>query len=60
MPHWCYVPRLANFSYEEQKQIAIPYDNDEDDYSTCEMYDINYDNLTDDMLRNLTTVVCKT
>ena len=27
--HWCHVPELANFSYSQQKHIAIPSDNGE-------------------------------
>jgi len=49
MPHWCQVPQLANFSYNRQKSIAIPMQDDE--YSACEMYDLNYDNYsTEDYL----------
>src|SRR6218665_4229151 len=49
MPHWCQVPQLANFSYNRQKYIAIPMQDDE--YSACEMYDLNYDNYsTEDYL----------
>ena len=26
MEHWCQIPALANFTHDEQKDIAIPYD----------------------------------
>ncbi|KAK2140707.1 hypothetical protein LSH36_1273g00022, partial [Paralvinella palmiformis] len=57
--HWCKVPRLENFSYETQKYVAIPYEEDDPaEYQSCKMYDVNYENLTDDDIllwdRNLT------
>ena len=43
--HWCFVPQLANFSYELQHQLIRPLtiaqglpSND-----SCHMYDIDYD-----------------
>lgn len=39
--HWCYVPELYNFSFNEQKFIAIPSDDDSE-YSECEMFNLNY------------------
>ena len=28
MEHFCQVPRLQNYSYDQQKYIAIPYDEE--------------------------------
>jgi hypothetical protein len=34
LDHWCLVPQLANLSWEQQKYIGIPTD-DNGDYKTC-------------------------
>ncbi|ELT98227.1 hypothetical protein CAPTEDRAFT_185085 [Capitella teleta] len=44
MPHWCRVPRLDNFTYTQQKYIAIPDDEQ------CETFDLPWDSFTDDEL----------
>ena len=45
--HWCNVPWLANFSHEQQKYIAIPYDED-GEYDKCHRFDFDFDNMTED------------
>ena len=57
VPHWCYIPALSNLSYEDQKKIAIPFDSSEDEFSTCKMYDLNYNDLMDEELRNMSSEV---
>lgn len=62
MDHWCQIPRLENFSYDQQRYIAIPYDSDidaetdsedeEETYSRCYAFDLPYDNYTDQQLWN--------
>ena len=53
MDHWCRVPVLANFTYDQQRQIAIPYSNDgEGEYSQCTVYDLPYANYSDEELLN--------
>ena len=47
MPHWCRVPELEDLPYEIQKNVAIPAqsvnrDGFVDEYSSCEMYSLNY------------------
>jgi len=52
--HWCHVPRLANFSYDQQKYIAIPLDSDSesdgDEYERCLMFDLDWNGYTDSEL----------
>ena len=58
MPHWCDVPRLDNFSFTQQREISVPYDEDydseedvyDDQYASCELFDLPWDNYTDDEL----------
>ncbi|KAK2148387.1 hypothetical protein LSH36_500g01035 [Paralvinella palmiformis] len=45
--HWCSIPRLNNLTSKQQKYIAIPDDTD-NSYSQCDMFDIDYDHLTDE------------
>ncbi len=46
--HWCYVKRLENYPHDWQKYVAVPYVNgDGGNYDSCKVYDIEYDNLTD-------------
>ncbi|KAK2140710.1 hypothetical protein LSH36_1273g00029 [Paralvinella palmiformis] len=53
MDHWCKISRLENFSFETQKKVAIPYVEDEStEHQSCQMYDLYYDNLTDDQILN--------
>ena len=35
MDHWCYVSQVANLTWEQQKRIAIPVDED-GQYRQCE------------------------
>ncbi|KAK2148388.1 hypothetical protein LSH36_500g01016 [Paralvinella palmiformis] len=51
MDHWCLIPRLKNLTSEQQRYIAIPDDAD-NSYSQCEMFNINYDHLTDEDINN--------
>ena len=46
MPHWCHVPELGNFSYEQQKYIAIP--NSGDDYAECDRFALQFDDFDDE------------
>ena len=41
--------RLQNYSYDQQQNIAIPWDVD-DEYDTCTMFDFDWDTFTDDQL----------
>lgn len=50
--HWCKVPRLEDFPHEVQKYIAIPYSESGDSYDSCSMFDLPYDNLTDQQIFN--------
>ena len=52
MPHWCHVPELANYSFERQKLIAIPEDDTGTDYSSCELYSLNYSTFSESDFRN--------
>ena len=53
-PHWCKIDNLQHLSYEEQKHLAIPWDSEEEEYSSCKMYDLAWENYTQDELKNLT------
>ncbi len=44
--HWCTVQELQNFSEEQQKYIAIPFDTNDDVYDNCKVYDIPWHNYT--------------
>jgi MFS transporter, OCT family, solute carrier family 22 (organic cation transporter), member 4/5 len=52
MPHWCRVEPLSNFSYFQQKYIAIPYEPDGggQDYSSCKMFELNYSSYSEEEL----------
>ena len=53
MDHWCQIPRLANFSFEQQKNIAIPFEEpSKSDFNQCYMYDMNYSAYSDEELVN--------
>ncbi len=43
--HWCKVEALQNLTAEEQKYISIPY-NSEGQYSSCDVFDIQWENFT--------------
>ena len=49
---WCAVPRLENFAYEQQKYIAIPVDSHSKSYDKCHVFDLPWDNYTDEELLN--------
>ena len=48
MPHWCRVPELVELPYDIQKNVAIPAQSADDhdgssvEYSSCEMFAVNY------------------
>ena len=48
MPHWCRVPELVELPYDVQKNVAIPAQSADDhdgssvEYSSCEMFAVNY------------------
>lgn len=49
--HWCYIPRLENFSFDTQRYVAVPYlegSGEEGEYDSCSMYDLDYESLTDE------------
>ena len=52
MEHWCEVEELLDLPHSYQKDIAIPYDDEEEEvYSSCEHYDLNYSSYsTEDFL----------
>ena len=52
--HWCEVSSLLHLNSTKQRQLAIPWDKENSEYSSCEMFDINYDNYTQDELENFT------
>ncbi len=43
--HWCAISALKNYSYEEQKYIAIPYDQ-HGEYDKCRVFDLPWSNYT--------------
>ena len=54
MDHWCKVPELANFSFEFQKQLAIPYTIDSNtSFEQCERFDVDYSGYSEEELFNL-------
>lgn len=67
MEHWCMVPELQNVSHDQQKYVAIPYEDGETgEYDSCYMYDIDYSSLTEEDIfswnrsatENMTTIPC--
>ena len=51
--HWCQIPRLRNFTFDQQKYIAIPYEKTQTGqwrYSQCYRYTFDFTNLTDRQL----------
>ncbi len=51
--HWCYVEGLQTYPHDWQKYVAIPnVDGNEEQYDSCIMYDLDYENMTDDVIRN--------
>lgn len=40
MEHWCHIPALENFTYEKQKDIAIP--ETANGYSSCHRFPFNF------------------
>ena len=53
--HWCEIPGLLHLNATRLKELAIPWDDEEEKYSSCEMYDMNWDNYTHAELENFTT-----
>ncbi len=50
--HWCYVERLKDYPHEWQKYLAIPYvDGKGNKYDSCRMYDLDYANMSNDVIR---------
>ena len=49
--HWCKVPRLVNFTHQEQKYIAIPKNN-LGHYKSCRVFDIDFNNYTNEELKH--------
>ncbi len=43
--HWCNVDILHNFTKLQQQNIAIPFTSDSQ-YSSCEVYDLPWNNFT--------------
>ena len=54
MPHWCHVDQLANYSFERQKYVAVPYTSSKgvNEYSSCQMFALNYSRYSDEQIRN--------
>jgi hypothetical protein len=48
--HWCTVPALANFTTEQLKYIAIPYDTENKQYDRCSQYNIDFSKYSPDEL----------
>ncbi|XP_028130359.2 carcinine transporter isoform X1 [Diabrotica virgifera virgifera] len=44
--HWCKVPGLLEFTEEEQRNISIPFNNNS--FSKCERYAVNWTQLLED------------
>ena len=46
--HWCKISALEHLPYHMQKDLAIPYNSDdsEDEYSSCEMFNLEWNNFT--------------
>ncbi len=50
--HWCHVRRLENYPHGWQKYVAIPnVDGSDSCYKSCSMYDLDYDSMSDDVIR---------
>jgi len=57
--HWCRIDRLVHLPFERQKDIGIPPKDwsrgqgrggERTEYSSCQMYDLNYSAYSDDEL----------
>ena len=48
--HWCFIPELEHIPHDQQKEIAIPYDEESDGeektYSSCTAFKLNYSEYT--------------
>ncbi len=43
--HWCKVDELLHLGEDQQKYIAIPYEDDsQEDFSSCDMFDLDWGN----------------
>ena len=68
--HYCYIPELRglNSSIEDIKNATIPYDEEAEELSECDMYDRDYSTWTEDDVMyyaingnvdNASTVTCR-
>ena len=63
MDHWCTVDDVASLPYERQKELVIPYDVNEEQYSECEYYserdfsNTSLQELCDGDFSNMSTVI---
>ena len=49
--HWCHIRRLENFTFDQQRDIAVPYrDGSDTDYERCEYFDLPYTNYTGNII----------
>ena len=46
---WCKIEGLQNFSFEQQKHIAIPL-NSEGEYDSCNSFDLDWNNISTEKL----------
>ena len=40
LDHWCHVHEFYNQSEAQRKYISIPYDQDQEQYESCYVYDL--------------------
>jgi len=71
MPHWCNVDHIDAFkdvrgwNLTQKKQFAIPFNDDDQDYEKCLMYDLssltisgNFETALNARPKNLATIAC--
>ena len=44
------VPQLSNFSYGQQRYISIPLNDDGDEYDSCQLYNLDWDSYSYDVI----------
>lgn len=44
--HWCKVPSLLNLSFDEQRNLSIPFNNGT--YDRCRRYSVNWTQILED------------
>lgn len=44
--HWCKVPMLSNLSFEQQKNLSIPFSNGT--YDRCRRFSVNWTQILED------------